>query len=431
MARSAVIMTMGATGALSIAAIVLLGLGARGPSFPTWGFRGFPVLFSITFGAVGGLIAWRLPGNRIGWLFTLLGVLFGLLGLATEYVAYGALVAPGSLPMVPVGAWLLTWIWIPPAALATTFLPLYFPDGRFLSARWRPVAWLALAAIAILSLTSAVAPGPVQNAPFVDNPLGWPALDPEGTRRPWPILVGFGTLAIAIILSVACLGLRLRRSQGIERQQLKWFTSATVAAGLVLAGPGTLFNAIATGSPGLSASKASEVITIFAILAIPIAAGIAILRYHLFDIDVIIRRGVIYGALSLLLAGVYAVTVVLLQAGLSRFTSSDTVAVAASTLAVAALFGPVRAAVQRWVDRLFYRRRYDAGRVAESFAARLRGSVDLDQMLGEMDAALHATIQPSSTSVWLRSPAIAGLPAATAPAGPPGSSRAAASGVGP
>ncbi|HEY8868876.1 MAG TPA: hypothetical protein VIM30_05755 [Candidatus Limnocylindrales bacterium] len=408
-ARFAVIGPWFATIGISLGAVVLLGLGWSAPVPDSYGFRGFGVIFATTFGTVGALIRIRAPNNRVGWLFVGIGMLSAVTAFITEYLVYGALVEPGSLPWVSPIAWLLTWVWVPYAGTSVTFLLLLFPDGHLPSPRWRPVAWLAALTIVYLSAASAFAPGPIPNAPFIDNPFGVEAL---GRANGWIGGIAYVLLAFAAVLSAASLILRFRRARGIERAQLKWFALAAAFAGFVLAGPVTTFNLIFAGNPteaSRAAYKASQVLTIVAFLGIPISAGIAILRYRLYDIDRIISRTLAYAVLTAILAAVYVVGFLGLQSALAPFTANGgPFAVAASTLVVFALFQPVRRRIQGAVDRRFYRSRYDAQREIESFAARVRYEVEVDRLAVSLSTTLERTMQPASASIWLRSGGSAG-----------------------
>jgi hypothetical protein len=396
-----------ATIAISGGAVLLLVLDASASVPDAWGFRGFAVLFALAFGTVGALIRARVPENRIGWLFVAIGLLSALTALDEEYLVYGVLVRQGAMPFIAAVGWLLTWMWVPLAGFSTTFPLLLFPDGQLSSPRWRPAAWLSLLTIVSMSVVLSIAPGPIDNARFLNNPLGAEGLDVQ--LRAVLTAVVFALLGVSVLFSAASLILRFRRSRGVERQQLKWFALAASFAGVVLVGPGTIFNVLITGSPQISRVKPFEILTILSILLIPIAAGIAILRYRLYDIDRIISRTLAYAVLTAILAAVYVVGFLAVQAALSEFTANGgPFAVAASTLIVFALFQPVRRRIQGAVDRRFYRSRYDAAREIESFAARVRDEVEVDRLAVALSSTLERTMQPASASIWLRSDGSAG-----------------------
>jgi hypothetical protein len=397
--RRLLALTYAAILALCTAAGWLLLIGLAAPDTGAWGFRGFEVLIALTFGTVGALIETQVPGHRIGRLFLVAGLLSAVQAGSAEYVIYGGLVQPGSLPFVSEAAWLASWIWVPGVGLVVTYLTLLFPDGRLPSNRWKPAAVFAAISITTTSIAIAFVPGPVQNAVFIDNPFAPTFVD----RSTMEVLVELGLfmLSISILLAAAGLLRRFQRSAGVARIQLKWFTFAAGFAGLVLAGPGMLFNLLITGdvTKGL---KLFQVLTIVSMLGIPAAAGVAIMRYHLYDIDLILKRSLVYSALTVLLGAMYAGSVVVLQGVLEPFTSGDTLAVAASTLAVAFVFRPVRDRIQGVVDRTFFRSRYDTARTLESFAGEVRDDVDLDLLPARIIGAVSATMQPTHVGLWLR-----------------------------
>ena len=341
------------------------------------------LLLWVVFAAylvVGCLILARRPGNTIGWIFTTVGLLTMIAGLAEVYARY-ANAHPGSLPGPLVGTWVLDWIWIPTILLALVFPLLLFPTGRSLSPRWRPVTWLAVGLTAAYTVLGALSPTlELPNGRTVANPIGVTSIDldagPLGT-------VLSGLLLFVFVASISSLMVRFRRSQGVERQQLKWFT---YAGALVLLAP-------------LSNSLLGNISYVL-LLALPIAVGIAILRYRLYDIDRLINRTLVYGLLTALLATVYA-GVVLVGGQLAGQKQSNLV-VAGATLTVAALFQPTRRRMQVVVDRRFNRRKYDAHRTVEAFSARLRDEVDLDALLAELLTVVDQTMQPTRTSLWLR-----------------------------
>jgi hypothetical protein len=262
------------------------------------------------------------------------------------------------------------------------------------------VALLATLSIAIVSGSLAVLPGPIDNAPYLDNPLGLPA--DRYSEAQAVSYAGFLLLCAAILLSAASLVLRFRRSRGATRQQMKWFAAAAVFGALTLAGPGVLVNIVLTGQPRNSTIKATEILTIFSLLTIPAATGIAILRYRLFDIDRVLSRTIAWAMISTLLVGLFVAAVLALQGLLAPITGGSTLAVAASTLMVAGLAQPVARRVQRTVDRRFFRSRYDAGRATEMLAGRLRSEVDLEAIRDDVAGTIAGTVRPSHAGVWIR-----------------------------
>jgi hypothetical protein len=271
---------------------------------------------------------------------------------------------------------------------------LLFPNGRLLSRRWRPALWLGIAGIVCI-LGYAVRPGRF-DWPFnsVTNPLGIPGgygLFNTATTLGWPLMAATAGLA-----GVA-MALRLRRSRGDQRQQLKWMALAAAVGGVVtVANVASFFLAV----KGIEQLRSVTLGLVFAI--VPVAAGIAILRYRLYDVDVVINRALVYGGLTAILALTYFGSVLLLQLALSSVTGGSGLAVAGSTLGVAALFRPARRRIQETVDRRFYRRKYDAERTLAAFSARLREQVDLDSLCAELHDVVDQTMQPAHLSLWLR-----------------------------
>jgi hypothetical protein len=337
------------------------------------------VVFGFAF--VGALIASRHPGNAVGWIFCLGAVAFSLSGLAESYAVYTLFADPGG--MLGGGeamAWLSVWVWVLGGVPLIILFPLLFPNGKLLSPRWRPVVGVALAALVILSVGIALAPGRFDDLSPVENPygVGGAAGDAFSAMQG----LGWLLLILALIASAASLVLRFRRSRGVERLQLKW----VAAAGVVLVASFLLW-------------EVWEGIAPLGILAMVLAAGIAILRHRLYDIDVVINRTLVYGALTATLAATYVGLVLLLQLVLSP--GSD-LAIAGSTLAVAALFRPARARIQAAVDRRFYRRKYDAQLTLEGFSGRLRDEVEIDSLSVALRKVVADTMQPAHVSLWLR-----------------------------
>jgi hypothetical protein len=357
----------------------------------------------VGYAFVGAMVAARQPANPIGWMLLVTGITLAL----------GALVDANLLLRDAfardLSAWLSGWTWYVWLALAGIFLPLLFPTGRLLSPRWRPVLWLSVAALLLSIVGAAFDPGrlDVDSPVPVDNPLGIGGV--VGDAMPAVSRTGDVLAAVAFLLAAASLVIRFRRSRGIERQQLKWFAyvGLLAATGLALAMAQVLFGAQPSddadggwleivGAVGWFLALGSIV------LGIPIAAGMAILRYRLYDIDVVINRTLVYGALTGTLLLSYLGLVLLLQLALGPLTEDNGLAIAGSTLGVAALFRPARARIQELVDRRFYRRKYDAAQTIERFGARLRDEVELDALSAELRTAVAETMQPAHVSLWLR-----------------------------
>jgi hypothetical protein len=350
------------------------------------------VLLAATFPLVGALVASRRPGNPLGWIFCVIGLAEGLVTAAWEYGTYALRTRPGSVPGGELASWFSVWTWAVGLGLLVTYALLLFPDGRPPSPRWRPVAWLSALPIAIFCGPVAVAAWPLR---------GPEVLDPAGEGPSLPAVVeALAGIAFPLMLAcgVACvlsLVVRFRRSRGVERQQLKWFV---YAAAVTFAG--VVVTEVAPIPQGSVLDGLVTLAGVALIPSVPAAAGIAILRYRLYEIDRIVNRTLVYGALTALLAGVYAALALWLPRLLDLGESQ--LIVAASTLAVAALFGPVRRRVQWVVDRRFNRARYDLSRTVEAFSARLRDQVDLDTLADELLGVVDHTVQPTQASLWLR-----------------------------
>ncbi len=359
----------------------------------------------LAFPLVGLAVLVRQPRNRVGWLLEVVGLSWALPGLIDAYAHYGLVVAPGSVPGPEVAAAVNEGSWTWGILTMGVDLILLFPDGHLPGPRWRVVAWLAGAAAVLAPVAITLAPGTLEEAPVpgIVNPLAIEALEPVVLAMS---AVSLPLVPICIVAAAVSLGQRLRSSAGIQRQQIKWLATAggLVAALFAVALSGTLIAELATGgSPGILPLpvRAMQEASILSFLLLPLAIGAAILRHRLFDIDLVINRALVYGSLTALLAAFYLGSVLLLQQVLRPLTNESDLAVAGSTLAVAAIFGPARRRIQELVDRRFYRRRYDAALALDSFAGRLRNQVDLDAVGAELLAACRETVQPTQVSVWL------------------------------
>jgi hypothetical protein len=351
---------------------------------------------AATFTPVGVLIASRRSSNSIGWLFCTAGLLAGVLVFADQYTVYALLTEPGSLPAGAAAAWLASWVWLPPQAVISSLLPLFFPDGRPPTRRWRLVGWLTAVGMAMIVVSLALLPGPFNDGlPSVENPLGV-----RGISGVLELCFGVGLMTAwaCVLASAVSLALRLHRSEDQERQQLKWFAYAATLGALALV-TGTLVRGIA------SFDVVGTVLQFAALPFLPVAVAIAILRHRLFDIDLIINRTLVYGALTASLALVYVGCVVGLQYAFRALTGGGSqLAVVASTLAIAALFNPLRRRVQAFVDRRFYRNKYDAAKALSAFSVKLRDETDLDQLNGDLLVVVRETMRPAHASLWLREP---------------------------
>lgn len=356
----------------------------------------------LALSTVGALIAARRPDNRVGWILLTAGVAIAA-GFSTgEYAEFSLAEPPGRLPGTEWIAWVAQWILVVGLGQALAFLPLMFPNGRLLSRRWRPVGWLAAATLAAIGLTLAFAPGRLEEYPEIDNPLGLGVLGGNF----WDLLNGAGWVLLLAsgVLSAASVVVRFRRARGVERQQLKWFASAValVAIGVVAVGAGYTFS----GDPSTDAPTfliVAQLLMLASLIGLPIAVGVAILRYRLYDLDVIINRTLVYGTLTAMLAVMYFGTVVVLQEVFRALTGQESsLVVVASTLMIAALVVPLRRRLQSFIDRRFYRRKYDAAKTLAAFNARLRDETDLDTLTDDLAGVVRETMQPAHVSLWLR-----------------------------
>jgi len=372
---------------------ILLMSAAEIFSLATGGDRGSVYLWAIaiTFAGVGLLIASRHPDNAIGRIFLWAAVTAGIAALAGSYTEHWLDSGDGPALLGRTAAEYGDVSWIPWILLPSTFLLLLFPDGHLLSRRWRGVAWCAAAGIAGVFVTQGMHPGPISDYPQVTNPYGVdsPVLDALSGLALLVLAVGIAGSSVSLIV-------RFRRARGELRQQMKWLAFAGAVAGVCV----IVFTAVYD----VVGEDLANAAIMLSVLGLPLAAGVAILRYRLYDIDVVINRTLVYGALSATLAAVYLGTVLLLQLLLNGITGDSGLAVAASTLAVAALVRPARARIQAVVDRRFFRRKYDAAQTLDRFGAQIRDEVDLGALGAELRSVVAETVQPAHVSVWLRSP---------------------------
>ena len=340
------------------------------------GFAAFPV--------IGALIFSRQPKNPLAWIFILIGVAVGMLLPSTEYAYLGLVKEPGRWPGASFAAWLEQWLWYPGLMAIPTLGLLLFPDGRPPSPRWRWVGWASVVVIALVTGGAMFQSQLESDGYTISNPVGFlPFANAEET-------LGFLFVALFPLmgLSVASVVVRFRRSGSEQRQQLKLLLWAAVLFGLSVT-LGDTFDL-------------PEVIFPLTLWMIPGAIGVAILKYRLYDIDLIVNRTLVYGVLTGILVLAYLGIVFVLQELMTGVTEDSDLAIAGSTLAVAALFRPLRSRVQGFIDRRFYRRKYDARQTLESFSSRLREEVDLDHLAQDLSRVVRDTMQPTHVSVWLR-----------------------------
>ena len=399
--------SLAALSLLLCAASIVLYVAAGSVQPPSnWGTGGHSavlvlVLPFLAFPLVGALIASKRPKNPIGWICLAVGVIWMIMLTSTSYGWYGLVVKPDSVPFPAAIGSLGGWVWAPAVGLLGTYLILLFPDGRLPSSRWRPLAWLSGAAILLVSAGSALTPGPVEGFPGIHNPFGL-------EKYPW---VADATqsltllLPVCILASVVSLVLRFLSSRGEEREQIKWLAFAASILGLGFSSyviPGNILPDDAAGADPLWQNLLEDAVAL-SFAGIPVAVGIAVLKHRLYDIDLLINRALVYGSLTALLAASYFGGVVGLQAALRALSGQEsTLAVVASTLIIAALFNPLRRRVQAFVDRRFYRRKYDAAKTLAAFGTRLREETDLDALGEDLVGVARSTMQPEHVSLWLR-----------------------------
>ncbi len=391
-----------------VACLLCVGLAAGGLVFALLNGRGpgeiladnilVVAVLSTVFSGVGALIVFHRPANPIGWIFCAAALFQGLSNFGTEYATYALLTEPGVLPLGAGMSWLSSWIWAPGLGLILVFLPLLFPDGRPPSRRWAWVGWVGGASIAMISALALILLWPERGPALLRAPV-----EEEGGAQ-WilGLLVeafAFPFMLLAGLAAVVSLFVRFRRARGEEREQIKWFA---YAAALTLS---WIF--LIEGLPDSSRlfENATAALGLLVAPAIPVAAGIAIFRYRLYDIDRLVNRTLVYAALTATLALIYLGVVVGLQYVFRAVAGGNSsLAVVASTLAIAALFNPLRRGIQSFIDRRFYRNRYDAAKTLEGFSARLRDETDLGALSADLVSVVGETMQPARVSLWLRPP---------------------------
>jgi hypothetical protein len=357
----------------------------------------------LVFPLVGALIASRRPENPIGWLCLADGLLWMITSMLDDYSVYG-MASPGSVPFPLGAAGINNWLWVPQVGLLATYVFLLFPDGRLPSRRWRPLAWLCGVVIVSVSVGVMLSPESLDMPRGIRNPFGLEA-------APWVAVAAYAILPLlplCMFASAVSLVLRYRRSKGDERQQIKWiaFAASLVALTYLIAMVASFIHpseAWLTAGPVLWLN----LLTIAALLSfvtIPIAVGFAVLRYRLYDIDLLINRTLVYGSLTAMLVALYFGGIVVLQRVFVILTGQrSTIAVVVSTLLIAALFNPLRRRIQSFIDRRFYRRKYDARKTLEAFSVKLRDATDLDVLSDDLVGVVRETMQPAHASLWLRS----------------------------
>jgi hypothetical protein len=385
---------------LAVVSLVLLALGSSGiasDDSPRW-LVAMVYLANLSLPTVGALVTVRRPGNPIGPLLLVAGLSVFAWVSSSGYATYALAIRP-DLPGGVIALWLSGWTPLPYAYALLDFVPLLYPDGRFLSQRWRVIGWLVGALWVVQSVGVAFGRPVLQSGTSVGtsspNPLAVAGLAPIDALFTLTLGVPLGFAFLAI--SWAAVVIRFRRSRGVERLQIKWFL---YAVGVVLLAFATLFPLAFFGN--VISSDIFFFTFMFTFTLIPLSIGVAILRHRLYDIDQLINRTLVYGVTTGAIAVTFFGGMVVLPTLLRPIISGSEVAVAVSTLVCFALFQPLRSRVQEAVDRRFYRARYDAARTLDAFSLRLRDEVDLDAVRGGLLEAVRDTVQPASAGVWLR-----------------------------
>jgi MFS family permease len=355
----------------------------------------------FAFALVGALLITRRPSNAVGWIMASIGLMVPVFNAGSAYAIYIMVTRGRPDALAVVGAWAGNWYWFVMLSLALIYLPMLFPDGRLLSRRWLPFAIiggmgaLGVVLLGALSETLVVGDEPTFK---IDNPIGI-----EGLAAPWnlPVFVICEVLfAIGVGGAAASVVVRLRRSRGVERRQLEWFAYVTA-----LFFGSAMITGVASDVSGVGwLGNFSFVASMVGLVCLPIAVGIAVLKYRLYDIDIIINRTLVYGSLTLTLLLVYFGGVTTTQALFRTLTGQQQqpqLAVVISTLAIAALFNPLRRRIQSFIDRRFFRSKYDARKTLEAFSTRLRDETDLHSLNTELVSVVRETMQPEHVSLWL------------------------------
>jgi hypothetical protein len=400
MSRSVAVLLAWSVCALSLVlaalGLLFLALNRSHPGGPTYELALQYTVMVVAWSAVGVLIASRRPAHPIGWLFSALGLSSGVQLFCGEYAIYALVVERGALLGGQVSVWITCWLWVQTNVLVG-FMTLVVPDGKLPSPRWRAIVWLNGVMAVAGSFTAAFLPGPSPFIEAIDNPFGLEGLkDVKNLVDGVLEALSYGVLGVA---GLAALYVRFRRGLGAERQQIKWLAYA----GTVLL-TGTIL--LYAGSESLSGSWFRQVgfaLQVIGLVGLPVAIGIAIFKYRLFEIDLLINRTLVYGSLTVTLVALYSGGIVVLQRLFVALTGQQsTLAVVASTLIIAALFNPLRRSIQSFIDRRFYRRKYDARKTLEEFSAKLRDETDLEALNEELVGAVRETMQPAHVSIWLR-----------------------------
>jgi hypothetical protein len=378
--------------ALTVMSLWLLVLNLSHPDVHVYDYWVESTLAAMGFSAVGAVLASRIPpDNFIGWLFWMVGLPFAVTHFAGQYAIYTLLAEPGSpLPAGEAAAWLSSWFWVLQLG-CMVLVVLLFPDGRLPGRARRWFAWLIVLSVLLGAVLGALSPGPILSLGSIHNPLAVQGL--PNAQEPIQMLM-------VVLLAVAAGSLLIRwiHARGVERQQIKWFLYA-----IALAASGAILQyAISEPLELVLLGWVGRTLVLAGLAGIPISMGIAITRYRLYEIDLVINRTLVYGPLTATLVALYFGAVLLLQRLFVALTGErSTLAVVASTLLIAALFNPLRRRIQSFIDRRFYRRKYDAAKTLEAFSAKLRDETNLKALNDHLVGVVRETMQPAHVSLWL------------------------------
>ena len=375
---------------LTVLSLWFLILNLSHPNVPVYLYWAEDTLLAVGYSTVGAVAASHRPKNPVGWVLCSIGLSWGVTHFSSEYATYALLTAPGTFVGAEAAAWICSWVWVP-ALGVIVFLPLLFPSGQLPSARWRPFAWFSVLLAAAGTIMAAFSPGPGVGL-SIRNPLGIESL-PDLNEQLQAVMFAL------IFVAAASLVWRMRYAGEVERQQIKWVAYAGALAGGASLPTYTVLEAVNLRW----LQMVGHVPALVGIVGVPTAVGIAITRYRLYEIDILINRTLVYGLLTATLVALYFGVILVLQRLFVVLTGEkSTLAVVASTLLIAALFTPFRRRIQRVVDRRFYRRKYDARKTLEAFSAHLRNDTDLETLSDELVGVVRETMQPAHVSLWLR-----------------------------
>jgi hypothetical protein len=376
--------------ALTVMSLWLLILNLSHPNVPVYLYWAEDTLLAVGYSTVGAVAASHRPANPVGWVLCSIGLSWGVAHFTSEYATYALLTAPGTLPAAEVTAWIYSWVWVPGLGFIV-FLPLLFPSGRLPSPRWRPFARFSGLVAVAGTILAAFSPGPGVGL-GIRNPFGIASL-PNLNEQLQALMFAL------ILVAAASLVARLRHARGVERQQIKWVAYAGALGGGASFPTYTVLEAVDLRWLHV----VGYVTALIGIAGVPTAVGIAMARYRLYEIDTLINRTLVYGSLSVTLIALYFGGIVVLQRVFVVLTGEkSTLAVVASTVLIAALFTPLRRRIQSFIDRRFYRSKYDARKTLEAFSAKLRDETDLEALNNDLVGVVRETMQPAHISLWLR-----------------------------